>query len=60
MYLAGIATLCVSFPPVVAEGGPELVFARTLSEQPVDYKITAICRRHMKTIEDRWKDYRTA
>jgi histidinol-phosphate/aromatic aminotransferase/cobyric acid decarboxylase-like protein len=57
MYLAGIASFCDSFPPAVAEWRPEVVFARTLSKQSVDYGIAGVRRRGMQTNEGRWASY---
>ena len=57
MYLVGIASFCDSFPPAVAEGRPEVVFARTLSKQSVDYEIAGVRRGEMQTNECRWASY---
>ncbi|MFZ2056948.1 MAG: hypothetical protein WAV54_06030 [Acidimicrobiales bacterium] len=57
MYLVGIASFCDSFPPAVAEGRPEVVFARTLSKQSVDYEIAGVRRGEMQTNEGRWASY---
>jgi hypothetical protein len=57
MYLAGIVSFCDPFPPAVAEGRPEVVFARTLSNQSVDYEIAGVRRREMQTNEGRWASY---